>query len=141
MIKSIFAGALLFIAMVCTALVVSHSVANVEGVPGFISGNSGGYPGGYPGGYSASGQINAHPHPGFAIDGSSTRVNTAGEGGGLEDNPFVIAFGLTFILSFAIGFWKYHQILEERRATEEAAKSAECRTGQCNRSGGKEIRL
>lgn len=125
MIKSIFAGALLFLAMVCTAIIVSHSVPNGSAV----------------GGYIAPEQNHAQAHPGSFNDGSSTHVNTDGEGGGLEENPFVIAVGLTFILSFAIGFWKHHQILEERRATEEATKSAESRTGQCDRSGGKEIRL
>jgi hypothetical protein len=43
----------------------------------------------------------------------------------LESNPFIVALGLTLIVCVAIGFWKHHQIHEERNektATERAAK-------------------
>ena len=130
MIRSIFTGVLLFVVMVCTAVSVSHPVSQ----PGSGTGEFG-----IPASSTAIGGVQYSPIlSGRTLDGSQ-HVTTMGDGGGLEENVFVIAFGLTFILCFAVGFWKYHQILEERSAQDEASKRAELKAA-CKTRVGKEIR-
>jgi hypothetical protein len=107
MIKTFLAGLLLFVVMVTTAVTVSHTALQKNTATAVFS----------------------EPYTGSilqsAIPGEATHDPSDGEeGGGLESNPFIIALGLTLIVCVAIGFWKYHQIHEERNEATRAEHAA-----------------
>jgi hypothetical protein len=109
MIKTFLAGLLLFVVMVTTAVTVSHTALQNNTAAAAFS-------------EPYTGSILQSAIPGEATHDPS---DGGGRGGGLESNPFIIALGLTLIICVAIGFWKHHQIHEERNqatAAEEAAK-------------------
>lgn len=104
MFKTILAGVLLFSIMVFTAIVVMRPAPSVDGA----------------GAYNAT--FTQQQQPVSDIQSQPVVVHSGEEDGGIEDNPFVIMAGIALILFFAVGFWKYHHILEQRQAEEQPAK-------------------
>jgi hypothetical protein len=103
MIKATLAGALLFIIMVVTAMSVSPIAPPSDGRNGDAS-------------------LSMQQLPDSITQSTHPIVVHNGEDGGLEDNPLVVMFGIAFILCFAVGFWKYHHILEQQEADEQPVK-------------------
>lgn len=121
MLKTIIAGVLLFIVMVCTAVTVSNMAPEGTSYTSAATGFS----------RLRSQPILDNPQP----------LLTSGSGGWLEDNPFGMAAGLVLILCVALGFWQYHHILEDRREAEQAAQVKERKSKRFKYLvGGKEMR-
>jgi len=131
MLKTLFAGFTLFILMVGTAVIVSRTVSQTADGQFGQYGSSGSY------GQSGAAHI-PEAGGGSYLEAQNSPVRTNGSSGGIEDNPFVIALGLTVILCLAIGFWKHHQIHEERRIAQEAAAAAKRKAARFKYGGGKE---
>jgi hypothetical protein len=104
MIKTTFAGALLFIIMVVIAMSVSPIAPTENGRSGDTS-------------FSMQQQQSDS-----ILQSARPIVVHNGEDGGLEDNPLVVMVSIALILCFAVAFWKYHHILEQRQADEVPVK-------------------
>ena len=112
MIKISIAGFLLYVAMVLTAITVSHNQpAYARGQQVSLSTSL----------RAGSTQIYDAPHREFLV---------SGESGGVEGNPFVICIGLVAIASLSFGFLRHHQILEARRKEDEAEQTAQRKANQ-----------
>jgi hypothetical protein len=122
MFKISIAGFLLFLAMVVTAITVSHNQ------PAYAR------------------EQHVWMSPGLQADSTQTfdatgyrKVLVSGGSDGMEGNPFIICIGLVAIMSLAMGFLGHHGILEARRKENEAEQAAQRKANQFGtRPGGKE---
>jgi hypothetical protein len=112
MTKITITGFLLFVVMAVTAICVSHNQpAYARDQQVWLS----------PSLQSGSTQIFDAPH---------RKVLVSGESDGMEGNPFIICIGLVALLSLSIGFFRHHQIVEERRKENEAEQTAHRKANQ-----------
>jgi hypothetical protein len=49
-----------------------------------------------------------------SVVSSGSPYTAGGSGGSIEDNPFVVVLTVAVIASLTLGFWKHHQIHEDR---------------------------
>jgi hypothetical protein len=110
MIKATFAGALLFIIMVITAVSVSPIAPSKDGRNEEAAGTM------------------SQQQPDSILQSAHPTVVHNGEDGGLEDNPLVVMVSVALIICFAVAFWKYHHILEQQKADEVPVKKKNIRS-------------